>query len=127
MPVTWQYAADVLMVVAEGLDTPEEWRRALREARADSGFRPGTHLLFDGRGGLSPLTSEDLEEGLRIISAAVEQGFGPRVGVVMREVPRELFGSLFGRGTLPSEMAGLQFGAFGNREEALAWLRRSPT
>lgn len=123
MPATWEFRGDVLLVVTEGLDTPDEWHRALQEAMADPRFHRGTRLLFDGRRGYSPLGSEDLERGLQVISAAVANGASPRVGLLMRDSPRELLEMLQGQRDLIAEKTGIRFTPFSSEEEALASLQ----
>jgi hypothetical protein len=123
MPASWEYRDGVVVVVAEGLDTPDEWEQALREAMADRRFRAGTRLLFDGRRGFSPLGSEDLERGLRIIAGAVAGGFSPRVGVLMRDTPREMLEALRGGEDAIAQSTGIRFAVFRDEADALAALQ----
>ena len=123
MPATWGYRGEVLVVVTEGLDTPAEWRQALQEAMADPRFHRGIRLLFDGRQGYSPLGSEDLEQGLRVIADAVANGASPRVGLLMRDAPRELLEMLQGQQDLIAERTGVRFVPFRSEADALAALQ----
>jgi len=123
MPTTWEYRGDVLLLVTEGLDTPDEWQQALQEAMGDPRFHRGVRLLFDGRRGYSPLGSEDLERGLQVIASAVAQGASPGVGLLMRDTPRELLEALQGQRDLIAETTGIRFTAFRSEAEALASLQ----
>ena len=123
MPATWEYRGDVLLVVAEGLDTPDEWQQALQEAMSDPRFHRGTRLLFDGRRGYSPLGSDDLERGLQVIAAAVANGASPTVGLLMRDTPRELLEMLQSQRDFIAERTGIRFTPFKNEAEALESLR----
>jgi hypothetical protein len=123
MPATWEYRGDVLVVRTEGMDTPDEWQQALLEAVADPRFHPGIRLLFDGRGGYSALGSEDLERGLRVIAGAVANGVCPRIGLLMRDTPRELLEMIQGQEAEIAAKTGIRFAPFDDEAEALAALQ----
>jgi hypothetical protein len=123
MPTSWEYRGDVLLVVTEGLDTPDEWQQALQDAMRDPRFRRGTPLLFDGRRGYSPLGSEDLERGLQVIAGAIANGASPTVGLLMRDTPRELLEMLTSRRDEIAAKTGVCFRAFGDEAEAIASLQ----
>lgn len=121
--MTWEYRGEVLLLVSEGLDTPDEWEQALQEAMGDPRFRHGTRLLFDGRRGYAPLASADLERGLEVIAAAVANGASANVGLLMRDAPRELLDMLQSQRGVIAEKTGVHFMPFGDEAEALAALQ----
>jgi hypothetical protein len=121
MPVKWEIRDPVLIVRTEGHYQVDELVRSVAEAIADSAFRPGLFILWDGRHSQANITTPDIDWRINWVASLPKMGFSSRCAVVLnREIHR------FGLARMLStklEAMGVELGIFHGVDEALQWLR----
>lgn len=78
---------------------------------------------WEYRGDVLSVVAEGLEQGLRVIADAVANGASPRVGLLMRDTPRDLLEMLHGQGGQIAERTGIRFVPFRSEADAPAALQ----
>jgi len=120
MAVTWEYRGELLVVTETGVMTNEELERAfVREALADARARPAMRVVWDARGSLAPLSGRDIEWRVDLLTSLGAHGLVSRLALLVRGGKSQTAG--LGRG-MAKEVLPLQFNAFSEESEALAWL-----
>lgn len=120
MAVTWEYRGELLVVTETGDLPDEELERAfVHEALADARARPAMRVLWDARGSEAPLSHGDIEWRVDLLTSLGVRGVVARMALLVRggkSLTADL-GRDMARAVLP-----LQFNAFSEESEALAWL-----
>jgi len=121
MPVSWRFAARVLVVMEAGASSNDEIERAfVEEALSDPRCGQGARVLWDSRTSHAALSAEDMEWRMNYLRSLAEQGRLARFALLTREDQRTTTELV--RSEVPKAVGPLEFSVFTDEAQALSWL-----
>ena len=122
MPIAWELRGTVLVVTEAGMVPNSEIEQTfLGEALFEVRSAGPARVLWDARGGRTPLSPDDIEWRTETLSSLASRGVVSRFALLLK-AERQLTIQL-ARSEFAKVVAPLQFGVFTEESEALAWLR----
>lgn len=120
MPVTWEFRGRVLILSVSGIVANQEIDLAMGEALATAPYRSGIRLLWDARATETPVSADEVEWRIGLVSSLADRGFICRAALLGRSEQRASIPIWEAEG--PKALRGLGFRLFTNESEALVWL-----
>lgn len=111
-----------MVTVIGVVHNPEIERTILGEALLDPRAGSGTRVLWDARRETTPLSPDDFEWSMNIMSSLAQRGVVSRFALLLRVQQQDSIA--LAQSEMPELVHPLQFEVFSDEEQALAWLHR---